>query len=67
MSSSVCRSNVSLPWSLEVELFNGRVLYMAATKIEMDEEGVLIDTNGEDLIKVEKGNIRKILVMCSDD
>jgi len=59
-------SNV-MPWGIEVELFNGRCVYLAANAVRTDNEEVRIKISDGNVISVPKNNIKKILLMCSNE
>jgi hypothetical protein len=52
-------------WGVELELFNGRCVYLSAKLIEADSECVTLTVADGNIITVPKSNIRRMLVMCS--
>jgi len=59
------RGNASkiLPWGIEIELLNGRCVYMPASKINTKEDGIDITVNSDVVISIPKSSIRKILIL----
>ena len=60
------RKKTLLPWGIEVELFNGRCIYVSAKMVVTSETEVHITVNDDNVISVPKDGIRKILMMCSN-
>ena len=60
------RKKILLPWGVEVELLNGRCIYVSAKMVVTDDTDVHITVNDDNVISVPKAGIRKILMMCSN-
>jgi len=55
-----------LPWGVEIELFNGRCVYISAKMVKTDAANVHIKVNDDNVISVPRDGVRKILMMCSN-
>jgi hypothetical protein len=55
-----------LPWGVEIELFNGRCVYISAKMVHTDANNVHIKVNDDNTISVPREGVRKILMMCSN-
>ncbi len=62
------RKNKILPWGVEIELMDGRCIYMSAEAVNTfsDRVEIVIDSDSGNMITVPKVGIRKILIMGSD-
>jgi len=56
-----------LHWGVELELFNGKCLYLSANAVIADAYSVNIEVNENNVIAVPKSSVRKLLVMCSGE
>lgn len=55
-----------LPWGVEIELFNGRCVYVSAKMVQTDASDVHIKVNDDNVISVPRDGVRKIMMMCSN-
>ena len=55
-----------IPWWVEIELFNGRCIYISAKMVKTDADNVHIKVNDDNVISVPRSGVRKILMMCSN-
>ncbi|MHA2064749.1 MAG: hypothetical protein ACXABY_10280 [Candidatus Thorarchaeota archaeon] len=63
------RKNKILPWGVEIELMDGRCIYLSAEAVNTlsDRVDVVIDVTSGNKISVPKAGIRKILIMGTDN
>lgn len=58
----------SFPWGIEMELTNGRCIYVSARSVEVNGSRVDISVNNNNIITVPRKSVRKIMLMrCVDD
>ena len=62
------RKNKILPWGVEIDLMDGRCIYMSAEAVNTfpDRVDVIINIESGNKISIPKVGIRKILIMGSD-
>ena len=60
------RKNKILPWGVEIELIDGRCIYMSAEAVTTLPDRVDVVISSGNKISVPKTGIRKILIMGTD-
>lgn len=58
---------VSLPWGVEVELVQGRCIYIGAKDVIASADTLEIVINDTNTISLPRNTIRKIMIMVTDD
>jgi len=67
MTITVAKKETVLPWGVEIELAEGRCVYMGAKAVLASDDNIEVVVNDTHSISLPRHAVRKIMMMVSPD
>lgn len=65
MTTTVAKKDIILPWGVEIELVEGRCVYMGAKTMIVSDNLIEVIVNNTNSIQLPRKSVRKIMIMVT--